>query len=112
MSANSLAEILSKLRSELEKVIGTDLVEIILYGSFARGDFDDESDVDIAVIVKNSREELKTYQKQTVSWISSISLDYDILISINYIPLSDFEEYKDILPYYRNIDLEGVKVVA
>ena len=47
-----------------------------------------------------------------VSVISEMSLDYDTLISINYISLSDFEEYKSVLPYYKNIDREGVRVVA
>ena len=48
MPANMLTEILSILRSHLDQIIGADLVEMILYGSFARGDFDEESDIDIA----------------------------------------------------------------
>lgn len=112
MSANVLTEILSILRSNLKRVIGTDLVEMILYGSFARGDFDEESDIDIAVIVNNDRTELKKYQKDIVSVVSEMSLNYDTLISINYIPFSDFEEYKSVLPYYKNIDREGVRIVA
>ena len=112
MPANMLTEILSILRSHLDQIIGADLVEMILYGSFARGDFDEESDIDIAVIVNIDRAELKKYQKDIVSVISEMSLDYDTLISINYISLSDFEEYKSVLPYYKNIDREGVRVVT
>ena len=42
MPANMLTEILSILRSPLDQIIGADLVEMILYGSCARGDFDEE----------------------------------------------------------------------
>lgn len=112
MSVNLLNEVLSSVHRELEHVMGSVLVEMILYGSFARGDFDCESDIDIAVIVNKDRREIKTYQRRLLSFISEISLEYDILVSINYIPLSDFEEYKNVLPYYRNIDQEGVRIAA
>ena len=32
---------------------------IFLYGSYARGDYDDESDIDIAAVVKGRRPELQ-----------------------------------------------------
>lgn len=44
--------------------------------------------------------------------VSEMCLKYDVLIRINYTPLSDFKEYRGVLPYYRNIDREGVRVVA
>lgn len=112
MSVNGLNEILTALRSRLDQIIGTELVEVILYGSFARGDFDEESDIDIAVIVDNTRNEMRKYRSMVIPSVSDMCLEYDVLISINYIPMSDFEEYKSVLPYYRNIDREGVRIVA
>ena len=47
MSAKLLDELLKKLRFNIEDVIKSDLSEVILYGSYARGDFDEESDIDI-----------------------------------------------------------------
>lgn len=112
MSSKLLNEMLAAVYREFEQVIGAALVETILYGSFARGDFDSESDIDIAVIIDRNRYELKSYQRKLLSFISELSLENDILISVNYIPYSEFEEYKEDLPYYRNIDREGVRIVA
>ena len=41
-----LTEVLERSRT----IFGSSLVNGYLYGSYARGDYDDESDVDIAVI--------------------------------------------------------------
>lgn len=41
---------------------GSKLDAVILYGSYARGDFDAESDIDIMVRVKLSQQDLKKYQ--------------------------------------------------
>ena len=47
------------------QVYGADIVKIILYGSYARGDYQKDSDIDIVAIVQGNREELKAYQLQT-----------------------------------------------
>lgn len=112
MSGSVLKEILSKIYSEVRRIIDNGVSDIILYGSYARGDFDNESDIDIAVIVDNDRLDLKKYRKDIVSLMSSLSMEYEVVISITRIPLSDFAEYKEVLPYYRNIDSEGVRIVA
>ena len=44
--------------------------------------------------------------------VSDLELDYDVIISPNVIPYAEFETYKEILPYYRNIAQEGVKLSA
>ena len=110
MSAKRLDELLKELLFNIEAVIKSDLSEVILYGSYARGDFDKESDIDIAVIVDSSRELLRKYHKGLVEIMSNASLEYDIVVNISCIPLKDFEEYREVLPYYRNIDSEGVRV--
>lgn len=112
MPVSSLNEILSEAYLRVRKIMDKEFVEMILYGSYARGDFDQESDIDIAVIVNNSRLNIKKYRKELVALMSDLSLGYDIVLGITCIPLSDFEEYKDVLPYYRNINNEGVRVVA
>ncbi len=112
MFAKLLNELLKKLRFNIEEVIKSDLSEVIFYGSYARGDFDEESDIDIAVIVDSSRELLRKYRKGLVEIMSNASFEYDVVVNISCIPLKDFEEYKEVLPYYRNIDSEGVRIIA
>ena len=43
---------------------------------------------------------------------SELELEYGTIVSPTVIPLEEFEKYKDDLPYYRNIQKEGVEIVA
>lgn len=53
-SKNDLNIILSELAAAYKEVYGADVVQILLYGSYARGDYDENSDVDIAAIVRGN----------------------------------------------------------
>lgn len=83
-----------------------------MYGSYARGDYNTESDIDVVAIVKVERQELQNQLKKIWDVVSDLELDYEAIISSTVIPYSEFETYKDMLPYYRNIAQEGVKLSA
>ena len=85
-------------------------MDIYLYGSYARGDYDVESDMDFVAIVEGERKDLQSKLKKVWDIISEFSLEYDIIISPSVIPYSEFNKYKKILPYYQNIVKEGLKV--
>lgn len=84
-------------------VYGTDLKEIFLYGSYARGDFTEDSDIDIAAIVKGNRMDLQEKLKRIWDISADVGLENDVVVSPIVIPYDEFEEYKDKLPYYMNI---------
>ena len=107
VSINIIIEVVKKAYQD---VYGKDLVEILLYGFYARGDFDKFSDIDFAGIVKGNRLMLQTELKKVWEETNDISLEYEVMISPVVIPLEGYQEYKYDLPYYRNIDKEGVKI--
>lgn len=37
---------------ELKRLFGTDLCRIVVYGSYARGDYTENSDIDVMILVK------------------------------------------------------------
>ena len=47
----SMKELLDKYIAEIKKIYGTHLQEVILYGSYARGDFKEDSDIDIMILL-------------------------------------------------------------
>lgn len=50
-----LHQITSQMVQCYRDIYGTDVVGVFLYGSYARGDYDNESDIDMTAIVKGSR---------------------------------------------------------
>ena len=92
--------------------MGDSLKQMILYGSYARGDYQKDSDIDIVAIVKGDREKLQRELKKVWDISSDLELEYGTIVSPTVIPFEEFEKYKDDLPYYRNIQKEGVKIVA
>lgn len=91
-------------------VYGDRIVAIYLYGSYARGDFDDESDIDITAIVKGERADLQSGLKHIWDQSAAIGIENDIIVSPLVIPFDEYEKYKEILPYYRNIWKEGKRI--
>lgn len=84
------------------------IYKIILYGSYARGDFNLESDVDILIILSCSPEEVRAYRKEVSRIASRISLANDIEVSLLLIDKASFEDRLHILPFYQNVQREGV----
>ena len=96
-SKNDLNIILSELAAAYKEVYGNDVVKILLYGSYARGDYDENSDVDIAAIVKGNREELQ--EKLKIIWERSqkLELEYETILSPVVIPYDEYKEYSYML---------------
>lgn len=111
-SKHELDIILQKIAETYRSVYGSNLVKVLMYGSYARGDFDDYSDVDIAAIVKGERRELQNQLKKVWDISSNLELEYETIVSPTVIPYDEFEQYRNDIPYYMNIDKEGVVVVA
>lgn len=91
-------------------VYGDDIVEIVLYGSYARGDYAEDSDIDIAAVVHGSREELQEKLKAVWDVSAELGVENDVIVSPTVIPYEEFMKYKQTLPYYRNIAEEGQKI--
>ena len=85
------------------------LSDCYLYGSYARNDYDKESDIDIMIIVDMSNIEISSYRKQISHVAYKLSLKYDITISIKLQSKEILNKYKDVLPFYQNVLNEGVR---
>ena len=98
-----LHQVTNQMAQCYHDIYGADIVGIFLYGSYARGDYDNQSDIDIAAIVKGSRLDLQNKLKAVWDISADIGLENDVVVSPTVIPYDEFEEYKEKLPYYRNI---------
>lgn len=94
----------ANLASELMK---NELVKVILYGSCARGDYTEDSDIDIALITKCNRLEVKKYDEELANIATDLAMKYFAIVNFVCLPYDEFTEKKTWYDYFRNIDLEG-----
>ena len=106
-----LNNMMKETYSALSSVFGEKLDEVWLYGSYARGDFDAESDVDIMALVDLPKEQLAMYRRKVSDLSSDLDLKYDVLLSIKLQDKDTFLRFSNTLPFFQNVMKEGKRVV-
>ena len=97
---------LARFKAALQSLLGDKLLSIRLFGSRARNEGTEESDLDVLVVVRDRDRAL--YRR-----IVEESLDIDLAYDMNLAPtiLSD-KEYRRSREYgthfYRNVEKEGI----
>ena len=108
----SQKEAISILRKATERyniLFPGTLKESYLYGSYARGEYTSESDVDILFSADILPEEICRYRDGLAKISSDLSLDHDITVSLTIKPADQFNRYSDAMPFYRNVKKEGIR---
>ena len=95
---------------EIKRIYGSHVKQIILYGSYARGDFRPDSDVDIMILVDMSDLELKAYGQQLSYMTYDFNMDQDLDIKPIAKSQQHFQKWVDVYPFYANVEKEGVKL--
>ena len=98
--------------SGLQKLFGDRLKNIWLYGSYARGDQTDESDIDVMALVDLSAGELARYRRQISDFSSNLDLKYGVLLAIKLQDRATFDFYGAASPFFQNVMREGVSLVS
>ena len=98
-------EILKKMVDEITKIYGDNLISIVLYGSVARNTAMDDSDIDVALFVKKDN---RNMYDRALDVVVDLDLEYDQIISLSLIEQNNYTKWKNVLPYYVNIDKEGI----
>ena len=102
-----IEEISNKVLQAAKDTLGDKLEKVILYGSYARGDYDNESDIDFFILARVPQEEAGSWRRAINNQIPGIDLEYDIIVSVKVTGSSIFYEYSDVLPFYMNVLREG-----
>ena len=97
---------------QVKRLLGNDLSKVIVYGSYARGDYRENSDVDVMVLTKIPDEEIKKIDTQIYDLAYDIELEKGVHISVVIKNEEHFEYWDDTLPFYRNVRKEGVVINA
>ena len=99
--------IVSEFRQRLQQLYGERLEQVILFGSQARGDAVEGSDIDVMIVLKgevNVGEEVS----RTTELCSELSLANDVVISTIFMPVYRYRHGQS--PLLLNVHAEGITV--
>jgi len=109
---NVLRLILSEVYKRAQELFDNKLVSVLLYGSYARGDYDSESDIDIMILADINTDSVADYMAYLRDSIYMLEIENDCVISLCITPVCNFEKYKNVSPFYRNVLKEGVSIAG
>lgn len=106
----SIQSLLTDYLAEIKKIYGVHLKSVILYGSYARGDYTQDSDVDIMILVDLKDEELDQYADALSELGFEYNVDHDIWMMPVVKNIEHFQHWVAAYPFYKNVQKEGVTV--
>ena len=110
MTEEKIRTVAGIFAEEAQKIYGNKLRSIILYGSCARGDFQDDSDIDVLLLMNVSKEDLAEERRKIFAMSDRLDLEYEVVLAP---VLQSYEVYENYLPvsaFYQNVQREGVKI--
>lgn len=107
-----MESILSEYVEQIKNIFGSSLKAVILYGSYARGDFNEYSDIDIMVLVSLTDNEIKAKSDEFSDLTFETNYDNDIEIMPIVKNIDHFEKWLNAYPFYNNIEKEGIELYA
>ena len=107
-----ISDVMQEFAKSVRKILGNSLDSVIVYGSYARGDYSELSDIDVMLLVSLGEEGIKKISDQ----ISDLAFDFMMKYGVDISPVitntDHFNYWVDNLPYYRNVRDEGVRLSA
>lgn len=104
----AMQNLMEQYIAEVKKIYGEHLRMVILYGSYARGDFAADSDVDIMILLDLPDLDLKTYSQKLSYMTYDFNMDYDMDIKPIAKSEAHFKKWVKNYPFYANAQKEGV----
>ena len=111
MNKQMIDSAMKDIAAEAKNIYGDKLKEVILFGSCARGDFQDDSDVDIMILIDVPLEEVNDELRKLNPAIHDIDkkYDYELLFAPIVQSYSVFNYWFDVTPFYKNVRADGVR---
>ena len=101
----SIETILKQFKSQIEPLYGNRLKKVMLFGSWARNEATNDSDIDVAVVLEG---DVKAGHEidSMIDTITDINLEYGVLLSVYPVSKNDYDNRKS--PLLINLRKEGI----
>lgn len=104
----TINNIIKEFAKQVRELLGDRVKKIILYGSYARGDYNRNSDIDIMILTDLNFEEIEKCRDEISDIAFNMELEKGIVISPVIKNIDRYNARIDIIPFFMNIEKEGV----
>ena len=107
MNNNLIDNVTTDFTKMVQEHIGEDIIQCRLFGSCARGDYDDDSDIDIILLTNCNRQESEKYTDILIDIVTELAMKYFVVVNVFCVPYIEYEEKKSWYDFFVNIEKEG-----
>ena len=100
-------DFIDKYIAALKEIYGNAMKAVILYGSYARGDYNENSDVDIMILVDMPDNDINRFFVQTADMTYDFNMDNHVEFSPAVKNIKQFYKWAEVIPFYKNVSKEG-----
>ena len=101
-------EVAKAVKSALQDLYGSRLAKLILFGSYARGDEHEDSDIDFLVVLKDDSVKTGAEIRFMNRAMVDLQLKFDTIISTYPTSLNRYDSSGFL--FYKNVRREGIEV--
>lgn len=105
-----IAGIIQEFNKGVNEILGNRVKKVILYGSYARGDYNESSDIDIMILTDLTDEEIIKFRDKILDYTYDLEWDnnFNFMLSPLIKNIDKFNYWLEAMPFYMNIEKEGV----
>ena len=107
---DNIRDIACSFAKQVREVYGSSLKRVLVYGSYARGDYKNNSDIDIMILVDAETAEIKKNFNTVCDLAFDFEMDYGVVISPLVKNEKQFLRWSKTLPFYKNVKKEGIDI--
>ena len=107
-----IGDVLKEYAELTKEIYESALKAVILYGSYARGDYTEDSDVDILILVDMEEDEIGRSRERLSSLTYDFNEVHDLKIMPEVIGEKQFAYWLPVYSFYQNIEKDGVSIYA
>lgn len=107
MNEKLIDNVIADFLKMIQERIGEDVIQCRLFGSCARGDYDNDSDIDIILLTNCDRKESEKYTDVLIDIVTELAMKYFVVVNTVCVPYIEYEEKKSWYDFFINIEEEG-----
>ena len=103
-------EVLMTFAQGCRKILQDNLSELIVYGSYARGDYREDSDIDVMILTPLSNQQIEKVENAVFDLAFDLEMESEIVINPVIENEAHYQYWLGALPFYNNVEREGIVI--